>query len=89
MHEKEAEVVNSRYLQPQPLIDDMQHWMVQHGVPPLDAPSMSRGSMGMLDKVAPRMPDVELKGGEASQGRRLRPRSDLDARARAGPHLSV
>lgn len=64
MHEKEAEVIVSRYLQPQPLVDQMQSWMGRHGVPPMTAPQMARGSMGMLDKVSARKPDVTLQGGE-------------------------
>ncbi len=64
MHEKESQAVGSRYMQPGPLMHDMQDWMVHHGVPPMDAPRMSRGSMNMLDKVAPRKADVELQGGE-------------------------
>jgi glyoxylase-like metal-dependent hydrolase (beta-lactamase superfamily II) len=64
MHEMEAEVITSRYLQPQPLVEQMQGWMARHGVPPLKAPDVARGSMGMLDKVSARMPDVSLKGDE-------------------------
>ncbi|HLZ71217.1 MAG TPA: MBL fold metallo-hydrolase [Dehalococcoidia bacterium] len=64
MHEKEAEVIQSRYLQPQPLINQMEGWMERHGVPRLTAPDMARGSMGMLDKVSARQPDVSLVGGE-------------------------
>jgi len=64
MHEKEAEVIQSRYMQPQPLVNQMEGWMERHGVPRLTAPEMARGSMGMLDKVAARQPDVSLGGGE-------------------------
>jgi glyoxylase-like metal-dependent hydrolase (beta-lactamase superfamily II) len=64
MHEKEAEVIGSRYLKPQPLVDQMQSWMGRHGVPALSAPDLARGSMGMLDKVSVRQPDVQVQGGE-------------------------
>jgi len=64
MHEREAQVITSRYLEPEPLVEQMQGWMARHGVPQLTAPEMARGSMGMLDKVSARLPDVSLKGGE-------------------------
>ena len=64
MHEMEAEVINSRYLRPQPLVDQMQNWMGRHGVPEMTAPELARGSMSMLDKVSVREPDRVLQGGE-------------------------
>lgn len=64
MHEREAEVIASRYLQPEPLVHDMEAWMERHGVPKLEAPRMSRGSLGVIDKVAARGPDLPLQGGE-------------------------
>jgi glyoxylase-like metal-dependent hydrolase (beta-lactamase superfamily II) len=64
IHEKDAEVINSRYLAPKGLTDAMSGFMVAHGVPPLDTTSMARGSMNMLDAVSAVPPDTELKGGE-------------------------
>ncbi len=64
MHEREAEMIASRYFAPRGLTDEMQEYMGQHGVPPLRAPEMSRGSMDMLDKVQPAAADRKVHGGE-------------------------
>jgi glyoxylase-like metal-dependent hydrolase (beta-lactamase superfamily II) len=64
MHAKEAEVIGARYVHPAGLVDRMQAWMARHGVPPMSAQDLARGSMGMLDKVSVREPDVTLEGGE-------------------------
>jgi glyoxylase-like metal-dependent hydrolase (beta-lactamase superfamily II) len=64
VHEKDSEVIKSRYFSPKGLTDDMSKFMASNGVPPLDAPTMSQGSMGMLDKVSPVPADTEVKGGE-------------------------
>jgi glyoxylase-like metal-dependent hydrolase (beta-lactamase superfamily II) len=64
IHEKDAEVIKDRYLAPKNLTEGMAKFMEVNGVPPLDAPSMSMGSMGMLGKVAAVPADEEVKGGE-------------------------
>lgn len=64
IHEKDAEVITDRYLAPRNLTEGMARFMEMNGVPPLDAPNMSMGSMGMLGKVAPVPADEEVKGGE-------------------------
>jgi glyoxylase-like metal-dependent hydrolase (beta-lactamase superfamily II) len=64
LHEKDAEVITDRYLAPKKLTDDMSGFMSMNGVPELNAPTMSRGSMSMIDKVAAVPADTEVKGGE-------------------------
>ena len=64
MHEREAEMIASRYFSPRGLTDEMQQYMGEHGVPELKAPEMSRGSMDMLDKVQPAAADRKVHGGE-------------------------
>ncbi len=64
IHEKDAEFINARYFAPKGLTDEMTKYMEAHGVPPMDAPSMSMGSMNMIDRVSPVPPDTEVKGGE-------------------------
>ncbi len=64
VHEEDSKVITSRYLAPKGLTDDMARFMVGHGVPPLDTPTMAQGSMNMIDRVSPVPADVELKGGE-------------------------
>ncbi|MPZ23455.1 MAG: MBL fold metallo-hydrolase [Dehalococcoidia bacterium] len=65
MHEKEAEFIGSRYLEPDHLVADMKQFMIHHGVPAERSDKMATGSLGMLDKVYATEPDVKLKGGEA------------------------
>ncbi len=64
LHEEDAKVIVSRYLSPKSLTEDMGKFMQLNGVPALDSPQMSQGSMGMLDRVSPVPADRELKGGE-------------------------
>ena len=64
LHEKDAEVITSRYFAPKNLMDDMASFMESNGVPPLDTPNMSRGSMGMIGMVSAVPPDTAVKGGE-------------------------
>ncbi|MBN9494691.1 MBL fold metallo-hydrolase [bacterium] len=64
LHEKDAEVITDRYLAPKQLTDNMSGFMSLNGVPELNAPTMARGSMGMIDRVAAVPADTEVKGGE-------------------------
>ena len=64
IHEKDAEVIKDRYFAPRGLADTMGKFMEMNGVPPLDSPTMARGSMNMLDRVSPVPPDTQVKGGE-------------------------
>lgn len=64
IHEKDAEVIKDRYLAPRGLTEAMSRFMAVNGVPALDAPAMSMGSMNMIDKVAPVPADTEVRGGE-------------------------
>lgn len=64
VHEKDAEIIHDRYFAPKGLTDEMSTFMSTNGVPDLSAPDMAKGSMNMLDRVAPVPPDTEVKGGE-------------------------
>jgi glyoxylase-like metal-dependent hydrolase (beta-lactamase superfamily II) len=64
IHEKDAEVINTRYFAPKGLTEQMGRFMEANGVPPMDSGGMSMGSMGMLDRVSPVPADTEVKGGE-------------------------
>jgi len=64
IHERDAEVITSRYLAPRSLTDEMKRFMQINGVPALESPAMAQGSMGMIDRVAPVPADTEVKGGE-------------------------
>lgn len=71
IHEKDAEVIVSRYYGPKGLAEEMARFMEVHGVPHISAPTMSQGSMGMLDKVAAVPPDRAVKGGEVIRAGRF------------------
>ncbi|MCC6383273.1 MAG: MBL fold metallo-hydrolase [Dehalococcoidia bacterium] len=64
VHEKDAEIINTRYFAPKGLTESMSRFMQLNGVPEMDTPAMSQGSMNMLGNVAPVPPDTEVKGGE-------------------------
>lgn len=64
IHEKDAEVINARYFSPKALTEDMGKFMEINGVPPMESPTLSRGSMGMLGNVSPAPPDTQVHGGE-------------------------
>ena len=64
MHSREAAFIDSRYIHPDELIGQMKEFMHHHGVPTETSGDMARGSMGMIDKVAPSSPDLTLEGGE-------------------------
>jgi glyoxylase-like metal-dependent hydrolase (beta-lactamase superfamily II) len=64
IHEKDAEVINARYFAPRGLMEQMQKFMALNGVPMADAPTLSMGSMNMLDRVSPVPPDTSVKGSE-------------------------
>jgi len=64
LHEKDSEVITARYFAPKGLMEDMQKFMRGNGVPEMDSPGMSRGSMNMLQNVSPVPADTEVKGGE-------------------------
>jgi len=64
LHEKDAEVIKTRYFSPKGLTDEMSVFMESNGVPAAESPQMSKGSMGMLMNVAPVPADTQVKGGE-------------------------
>jgi glyoxylase-like metal-dependent hydrolase (beta-lactamase superfamily II) len=64
MHAREAEFIDSRYIHPDQLVNEMRGFMHRHGVPMDSSGDMARGSMGMLDKVSVSSPDTVLQGGE-------------------------
>lgn len=64
IHEKDAEVIAARYFGPKHLMEEMGRFMQMNGVPALDSPGMSMGSMNMIGMVAAVPPDTTLQGGE-------------------------
>ncbi|OAI39354.1 hypothetical protein AYO38_07835 [bacterium SCGC AG-212-C10] len=64
IHEKDAEVITSRYFAPKGLMEGMSDFMKSNGVPPIDTAGLAGGSMNMIDRVSPVPPDTVVKGGE-------------------------
>jgi glyoxylase-like metal-dependent hydrolase (beta-lactamase superfamily II) len=64
IHELEAAVIQSRYVDPDELLDRMDVWYTRHGVSSEDRPELERGSMPMRFFVAPFEADRPLRGGE-------------------------
>ncbi len=67
MHEIESGFVNSRYVDYQNLVEEMNQWLRINGVPDSDRPQMSRASLPMLGVVAVAMPNHLVCGGEDLQ----------------------
>lgn len=67
IHEKDKELLDSRYIQTDELIDDVEEWLRMNGVPADDQVHFSRASMGILGYVHVAMPDIIVKGGEKIQ----------------------
>jgi len=67
IHEKDKELLDSRYIQTDELVDDMEDWMKVNGVPAEEQVHFSRASLGILGYVHVAMPDIVVKGGEKIQ----------------------
>lgn len=64
MHEADCALIPTRYSAPKALVDQMGKFMEQNGVPALETPPLAQGSMHMLDKVSPAVPDTQVRGNE-------------------------
>lgn len=64
IHQLEGDMIATRYLKPDGLVHEMSDMMEVHGVPPIDASSLSKGSMNMRPKVWAVPADREVHGGE-------------------------
>ena len=67
IHEKDKELLESRYIQTDELIDDVENWLRINGVPAGDQTQFSRASLSILGYVNVAMPDIIVKGGEKIQ----------------------
>lgn len=65
VHEKDAEVVRDRYLQPEKLAVQQGQFLVLHGMPPADGPMPAHSPAPGRDRpVWPATPDQLVQGGE-------------------------
>ena len=64
LHEAERSLLYSRYVNYDPLLNDMDQWLEINGVPARDRPRMKMASMEILGLVEVAMPDQIVHGGE-------------------------
>jgi len=64
LHQAEKQFIESRYLRPQVLVQQMGEFLSANGVPQGELDVLQRASLGMLRYVSPAMPDKMLSGGE-------------------------
>jgi len=64
MHLIERDFIESRYIDMDNLLQQMQRWLHINGVPSDELPELQTASIGMRKFVVPVLPDVILRGGE-------------------------
>lgn len=64
IHQRDGDIIATRYLKPDGLAHEVSDMMQVHGVPPFDASQLSQGSMDMRPKVWAVAADLEVHGGE-------------------------
>jgi glyoxylase-like metal-dependent hydrolase (beta-lactamase superfamily II) len=64
IHEIEQSFLESRYVETDPLVGEMDHWLKINGVPLDVRPMLNQASMSMLGMVAIASPDLIVQGGE-------------------------
>ncbi len=64
VHEAEIPFIDSRYVNFDNLLKEMEVHLHRHGVPPRELPSLQKASLWVKDLVIPVTPEIILKGGE-------------------------
>lgn len=64
LHELERDVIKSRYIDMDGLLQQMEHWLQVNGTPPDELTELQTASLAMRRFVSPVLPDVTLYGGE-------------------------
>lgn len=64
VHEIERTLLESRYVDYDDLLEEMDEWLRINGVPPSERATLQKASLGMLGLVAVEMPDQTVHGGE-------------------------
>ncbi len=64
IHKNDKDLLNSRYIQTEDLVDDMTEWLRINGVPEEEQTYFSRSSLSILGYIDVAMPDLVVNGGE-------------------------
>ncbi len=64
IHKCDKDLLNSRYIQTDDLVDDMTEWLGINGVPDEEQTFFSHASLNILGYVDVAMPDIVVNGGE-------------------------
>jgi len=64
LHNLEKDIVDSRYINMDDLLRQMERWLHSNGVPTDEMRELQRASLGMAKFVTPASPDITLLGGE-------------------------
>lgn len=63
-HQRERDLIRSRYIDPDQLLERMATWLTEHGVPKEEMPELQQSSMPARAWVVATEPDAVLWGGE-------------------------
>ena len=64
IHQRERDLIRSRYMNPQQLLDTMGDWLAMHGVPKEGREELKTSAMPVRSFVDPVLPDEVVWGGE-------------------------
>lgn len=64
LHYLEKDLIESRYIDMDNLLQQMERWLHINGVPADEIPTLQGASLGMVRFVTPALPDITLRGGE-------------------------
>ncbi len=64
LHEAEVDLIDSRYMNLDKLLEEMEKYFRRHGVPEKDLTTIQKASLWVKEFVVPALPEIILKGGE-------------------------
>lgn len=64
MHQKEKDLIHSRYIHMDSLLNEIARWLKFHGVAEGELPQLQKASLAASKSVTPAQPDDALQGGE-------------------------
>lgn len=64
LHEAELSLIDSRYINMEQLLQEMEAYLRRHGTPQNDLPAIHKASLWIKRFVVPALPEIVLKGGE-------------------------